>query len=77
MNTVESAVVDLAISADQFQRLYTGSASSVVAQARDGRRISFPARILRRFVTHAGIYGSFRIEFDGANRFKQIVKLDN
>ncbi|MEJ2418783.1 MAG: DUF2835 domain-containing protein [Exilibacterium sp.] len=71
-----SIVVDLCISPEQFQRLYTGTARSVLVRARDGRRIRFPAQILRPFVTHEGVRGSFCVEFDQNHRFTHIKKLD-
>ena len=71
-----AVIVDLVIAADEYQRLYEGSAKSVMARARDGRRVRFPAHILRPFVTHTGIRGSFAIEFDADNSFKGIEKID-
>ena len=60
--------VSLNISAVDFERLYRGQASTVLARAADGRSIQFPARALRPFVTAAGIRGWFAIETDQANR---------
>lgn len=56
--------------------MYEGVVKDVVARSQDGRRVRFPANILRPFVTHAGIAGRFQIEFDGDNRFKTIEKID-
>jgi hypothetical protein len=68
--------VQLHINADEFQRLYEGSVKEVVARSSDGRRVRFPANILRSFVTHAGISGRFHIYFDSNNRFQSIEKID-
>ncbi len=73
---MSSLIVDLAIAADEYLRLYEGSARDVLALARDGRRVRFPAHILRRFVTRDGIYGSFRIEFNADNSFRSVEKID-
>ena len=73
---MSSLIVDLAITADEYLRLYEGSARDVLALARDGRRVRFPAHILRRFVTRDGIYGSFRIEFNADNSFRSVEKID-
>jgi hypothetical protein len=52
-------VVDLAISADEFLRLYQGSARAVIVRARNGQTVQFPANALTRFVLHDGVHGSF------------------
>ena len=67
-----SVDVTLNIDADEFLRVYQGSARDVVARADDGRTLRFPAAILRRFVTREGIVGRFRIQFDGQGRFVDI-----
>lgn len=72
---LKSIIINLAISSEEFQRLYEGSAKDVFARSVDGRSIRFPANILRPFVLHAGIRGTFQIEFDEENRFKAITRL--
>lgn len=73
---MHSIIVDLQILAEEYQRLYQGSVRDVVARSCDGRRIRFPALILRPYVTHTGIQGRFRILFDDNNRFNTIEKID-
>jgi len=73
---VQSVVVNLHIPADEYQRLYQGSVQNVLATSVDGRRIRFPAMILRPWVTHSGINGRFRIVFDENNRYQGIEKID-
>jgi hypothetical protein len=68
--------MQLHISPDEFQRLYEGTAKAVSARSIDGRRVRFPANVLRPFVTHIGISGLFRIQFSDDNRFQQIEKID-
>lgn len=72
---MKSVIVSLAISADEFQRLYQGTAKEVLAYSTEGQRIRFPAGILRPFVLHSGVYGVFQIDFDKENRFKAINRL--
>jgi hypothetical protein len=73
---MRSLVVNLHIAADEYQRLYQGAARDVLAYSADGQRVRFPAMILRPFVTHAGIRGRFRIDFDEQNRFQAIQRVD-
>ncbi|TVZ39439.1 uncharacterized protein DUF2835 [Alteromonadaceae bacterium 2753L.S.0a.02] len=67
--------ISLSISADEYLKMYQGRASNVVARALDGRRIRFPAHILKPFVSHTGVQGHFLINFDAQNRFQSIVKI--
>ncbi len=73
---MKSIVVSLHIPPEEFQRLYEGSARDVNALSVDGRRVRFPANVLRPFVTHAGVVGRFTIYFSAENRFQCIEKID-
>ena len=68
-------VVDLAISTEKLKRVYSGGAQEVVARSRDGRVVRFPANILRPFVEHDGVHGSFKIHFDDQNRCQSIDRI--
>lgn len=68
-------VVNLVIAPEEYQRLYAGTAQNVSARAVDGRRVQFPANILRPFVTREGIRGRFMINFTDDNRFESIERL--
>ena len=70
-----SIIVDLAISADEYLRVYQGSAKLVSAIAIDGRRVQFPANILQKMVTREGIHGRFIIEFSAEGKFQRIEKI--
>lgn len=72
---MNSTIVDLYISPDKYQMMYAGVASDVLVQARDGLSVKFPARILRPYVRHDGVQGSFVIYFDKGKRFKKIERL--
>lgn len=68
-------VVNLVITPEEYQRMYAGIAKHVSARSVDGRRVQFPANILRPFVTRDGIRGRFVIRFSDDNRFEAIEKL--
>ncbi len=72
---MNSLIVNLAIPAEEFLRLYQGSAKVVITQSIDGRQVKFPADILRPYVLHQGIYGQFKIHFDELYKFKSIEKI--
>ncbi len=71
---MKSLIVDLTISPEELERYYHG-VSRVSAVTRQGKRVQFPVSILHRFITHAGIVGTFEIYFDDNNKFQQVVKL--
>lgn len=71
---MRSVIVDIAISPEEYQLAYQG-VNAVWARCEDGRRIRFPANILRPFVLHDGVRGRFRIAFDDANKFAGIERL--
>ncbi|GAB1259576.1 DUF2835 domain-containing protein [Aurantivibrio plasticivorans] len=72
---MNSLIVDIAISAEEFERLYQGSAKDVVTHASNGQMVRFPGKILIPYVTHSGICGRFQINFDHRNRFHSVYKL--
>lgn len=72
---MRKVVVSLKIAADEYIKLYQGSARSVYTRTAEGRSIRFPANILQPFVTREGINGNFKIEFDSSNKFKAISRL--
>lgn len=71
----QQLIVDIKISAEEYLKSYSGLARTVATRSRDGRRIRFPAGILRPFVTRNGIEGSFVITFDEEKKFQDIHKL--
>ncbi|MDH3505284.1 MAG: DUF2835 domain-containing protein [Nitrospirota bacterium] len=69
---MQTVTVRLKISPERFQAYYQGVVEYVVAQSIDGRTIQFPARVLRPFVSHLGIQGTFEITFDADLKFQSI-----
>lgn len=72
---VRRYLVDLHIPSAELLRYYRGSASSVSAVDRRGRRLQFPARALRPFVTRDGIRGTFALEVDAGNRLQRVERI--
>lgn len=65
----------LHISADDFLHYYQDSSVQVSVTAEDGRRIQFPARHLRPFITPAGISGRFEMTLEADNKFVSLKQL--
>jgi len=68
--------IDLHIGADEFIRLYSGSANMVVARAQNGQTVRFPANALRPFVLHDGVHGTFSLAIDERNKLISVERLD-
>ena len=73
MNWVE---IDVSLSADDMLKAYQGSIRTVQGIDVKGRKIRFPAAILREFVTHDGVSGRFQIQMCENNHFKGIKRLN-
>ncbi len=58
----------------RFLAYYEGLVDDVVAKGSDGRRIRFPARVLRPFMTQKGVVGSFFITYDRDRKFVSIER---
>ena len=66
--------VQLNLPPHRFLAYYEGTVDDVVARASDGRKVRFPARVLRPFVTQHGVVGSFFITYDGNKKFVSIER---
>ncbi|MDM8349774.1 DUF2835 family protein [Pseudomonas sp. sp1636] len=71
-----SLLLDLALSTERMRAVYQGRANRILVQSRDGRRVSVPAHHFRPFLTHAGLYGSFALEFSAAGQLISLRRLD-
>lgn len=68
--------VFLNISADEFLAYYEGRARTILVKSVEGLRVSFPASVLQRFVTHDGVHGAFVFTIDRDSRLLGIRKLN-
>lgn len=58
----------LDISWDSYLLHYRGVADNVQVRANDGRRVQFPANLLRRYITREGIHGEFFLSYDAQGK---------
>lgn len=68
-------IVPINISREEYLSWYDGSANAVSACSIDGVTVNFPVNILRPFITHSGVDGTFAIYFDDNNKFLDIKRL--
>lgn len=67
--------LDIRLPAEEFLRVYQGTANRVLLYSREGKSVSLPAGRLQPFLTHEGIYGSFELTFDTQGTFIALRKL--
>ncbi|MEH6491283.1 DUF2835 domain-containing protein [Halopseudomonas sp.] len=72
---MQQLIIDLALPAERYLAWYQGRAERVLMYSRDGRRVSLPAHHLRPFLTHAGVYGSFRMSFTDEGKLLKLERL--
>lgn len=72
---MKKLTIDIKITADRYEALYSGKVTNVKATSREGVTVQFPGRILNKFITHKGIDGTFVIEFDDDHKFKAITQI--
>ncbi len=65
----------LDLSSQQYVAYYAGQARSIQALSTNGRRVRFPASILRPYVRPDGVHGLFALRID-ANRILDVRRLD-
>lgn len=65
--------LDISLSADEFLKVYQGSANRVFIRSREGRSVSLPARHLQPFLTREGVHGSFILTFDQNGKMISLV----
>ncbi|MFZ6049620.1 DUF2835 domain-containing protein [Pseudomonas sp. CR3202] len=70
-----SLMLDISLTADEFLAVYQGRANRVLLRSRDGRKVSLPARHLRPHLGHAGVRGTFELEFSGEGRLLNLRRL--
>lgn len=76
MTDLQCLQLVLDLSPQACERFYRDQNAVVLARCRDGRRVQFPARILRPHLTHRGVCGEFRLCYDVAGRFVRLERLD-
>jgi hypothetical protein len=73
---MQEIVIDLHITADEYQKYYQQPGTVVCGDARDGRKVRFPANILHPYISYSGVKGTFRVLFNEDGKFLSIDKLD-
>ena len=66
----------LRLSPEQYLSYYRGNAKFVQIVAADGRVVRFPAEILREFVGHDGVVGTFVLEIDADNKYRKLHRIE-
>lgn len=70
-----SLLFDIALPAHEYLRVYQGVAKRVVVKSHDGRTVNIAARHFQPFLTHAGIYSCFVLEFNAQGQLLTLRQL--
>lgn len=70
-----SVMLDISLTADEFLAVYQGRANRVLLRSRDGRKVSLPAHHLRPHLNHAGVRGTFELEFSPDGKLLSLRRL--
>lgn len=68
-------VLDIALPADRLLAVYQGRANRILIKSREGTNVSLPAHHLRPFLTSAGVFGSFELEFSPEGKLLRLRRL--
>lgn len=63
------------ISQEECLRYYQGGVKTLSAASEDGRRVRFPANVIKKFINHHGISGRFQLNYDPEGKLLDIIKL--
>ncbi len=72
---VRKIVIRLAISSDEFLKLYQGLARDVKVRSTEGLNVRFPANSLKPFMAHNGVHGTFCLEIDQNNKLVNLSRI--
>jgi hypothetical protein len=70
-----SLVLDIALPAERLLAVYQGRANRILMKSREGKSVSLPAHHLRPFLTSAGVFGSFRLDFSSDGKLVGLSRL--
>ncbi|GDY25770.1 hypothetical protein AHAT_16600 [Agarivorans sp. Toyoura001] len=68
-------IFNLHISYLEFERVYKGSARSVIATDQTGKRIQIPALRFLPFLNSGGVSGRFVLSTNNENKFLSLQKI--
>lgn len=68
-------LIDISLDEKRWLQFYRRPGQVIIARARNGQRIQFPAERMRPFVTASGIHGSFKFTIDANNRLQRIERI--
>ena len=65
----------LSLSAADYLQYYQGSVNQVLATSTSGLRVQFPAGLLQKFVSDAGVSGHFVLTCDDEGKGAELTRL--
>ena len=69
-------VFQLHLPPEKYLDYYRGTIRQVVVRCHTGENVQFPAVLLRKFVAHGGIRGTFELTSDDQHKNVQLNRLE-
>lgn len=68
-------IIPIHLSYEKYLLYYEGQINQVIATSEDGKKIAFPANVLKKFITHQGIQGNFKFVFNQSGKILSVNKI--
>ena len=65
----------ISLTAREYQNFYTGTVRHILVRDSHGATLQFPAALLQRFVTSAGVHGRFMLSCDEDHKNSDLKKI--
>lgn len=66
----------LRISPEEYLAYYQGTGNVVLTRTEDGKKLQFPAKELRKFVSRSGIQGRFEITLNDEHKLVELRRAE-
>ncbi|MCP4748588.1 MAG: DUF2835 domain-containing protein [Desulfobacteraceae bacterium] len=70
-----TAVIDINLPTDEVLKYYQGIATRVKGYGHTGEYMDLPINIFLNYISHDGIFGTFKITYNDAGKFQSIKKI--
>lgn len=69
-------VFQLNLPPEKYVDYYRGAIRQVIVRCTSGQTVQFPANLLRKFVSHGGIQGTFALTSDDQHKNVQLERVE-
>ncbi len=70
-----TTIININLEQDKVLRYYQGIVTRVKGYSRSGEYMDLPIDIFLKYVSHAGIFGTFQITYSETGKFQDVKKI--